>query len=124
MNIILQTLKNIPTRATRAMGFSLAGLSSAFKKEESIRLETIGLIILVIAMCFVPWPLWKKGTLIAVYLLIPLIEIINSALEDICDLVSPDYNEKVKWAKDKGSAAVLIAIILTAVTLVTLIVHP
>jgi diacylglycerol kinase (ATP) len=72
----------------------------------------------------VSWPIWKKGVLIAVYLLIPLIELINSALEDICDLVSPDYNEKIKWAKDKGSAAVLMAIIIAIVTLLVLVLHP
>jgi diacylglycerol kinase (ATP) len=124
MHTLLKTLKNIPTRARKAMGYSLAGIFSSFKKEESIRLETIGLALLVVVLIFVPWPLWKKAALVGVYLLIPLTEILNSAIEDICDLVSPGFNEKIKWAKDKGSAAVLIAIITTGIALVALILHP
>jgi diacylglycerol kinase (ATP) len=94
------------------------------KKEESIRLEALALVILVITLAFVPWPLWKKVTLAAVYLIIPLTELINSAIEDVCDLVSSDYHPKVKAAKDKGSAAVLVAIVIGIVALVALIVCP
>lgn len=103
------------------MAYSLSGLSLAFKKEESIRLETIALILLVAILALVPWPIWKKITLIAAFMLIPLTELLNSALEDLCDLVSPQYNEKIKSAKDKASAAVLIAIIIAIFTLFALI---
>jgi diacylglycerol kinase (ATP) len=118
---MLKALKNIPKRAKNAMGYSLSGLYSSFKKEEAIKLETISLVILIIVMFLVHWPLWKKFALVATYLLIPLTELINSSIEDICDLVSPDYNEKVKTSKDKGSAAVLIAIIINFVVLVALL---
>jgi diacylglycerol kinase (ATP) len=103
------------------MYYSLCGLGAAFKKEEAIKLETIALVILIVVMCLVPWPLWKKFTLGGVYLLIPLAELMNSALEDVCDLVSPEYNEKIKHAKDKASAAVLMAMIIGCITLTILI---
>ncbi|MDR2443025.1 MAG: diacylglycerol kinase [Deltaproteobacteria bacterium] len=121
LQTLKKTLKNIPHRAASAMAYSLSGLSLAFKKEESIRLETIALILLVAILALVPWPIWKKITLIAAFMLIPLTELLNSALEDLCDLVSPQYNEKIKSAKDKASAAVLIAIIIAIFTLFALI---
>ncbi|MDR1656030.1 MAG: diacylglycerol kinase [Deltaproteobacteria bacterium] len=121
---MLKTIKNIPRRAVSAMGYSLAGLAMAFRKEESIRLETIALILLVAILAPIPWPIWKKIALISIYLLIPLTELLNSALEDICDLVSPQYNDKIKAAKDKGSAAVLMAIIVAIIALAALIVCP
>jgi len=119
--MLLQTIKNIPRRARTALSYSRDGLKSAFIKEEAFRLETLAFILLVIALIFVPWPLWKKAALLSVFLLIPLTELLNSALEDLCDLVSPDYNILIKEAKDKGSAAVLVAIILNLLALAALI---
>jgi diacylglycerol kinase (ATP) len=121
---MLKTIKNIPTRVSKAMGYSLSGLALAYRKEESIKLELLALAILAIVMAFVPWPAWKKATLIAVYLIIPLAELINSAIEDVCDLVSPDHSPLVKAAKDKGSAVVLMAIVIGVVALVALILCP
>ncbi len=110
MKVLLQTLKNIPARAVRASAYSWAGLKSAFVREEAFRLETLVLGLLVLVLIFIPWPLWKKFAMTAVYFLIPLTELLNSAIEDLGDLASRDFNLHVKNAKDKGSAAVLLAI--------------
>lgn len=120
--MLLQTLKNIPKRVVRAFGYSWDGLKSAFNKEESFRLEIMGLVILILVMLAVPWPGWKKTALLAAYFLIPLAELLNSALEDLCDLVSPQRHPLIKAAKDKGSAAVLLAMIFNGLVLTALIV--
>ena len=119
--MIIRTIKNIPRRVIKASSYSFDGLKSAFVKEESIRLEALTLVLLVLILVFVPWPLWKKVALTATYLLIPLAEILNSAIEDLCDLVSPEFNPLIKSAKDKGSAAVLLAIIINLLALAALI---
>ncbi|MDR1920929.1 MAG: diacylglycerol kinase, partial [Candidatus Adiutrix sp.] len=109
---MLQTFKNIPGRISRAFVYSAQGLKSALLKEESLRLEAAAFVILAVVLLIVPWPWWKKLALASIFVLIPLCELFNSAIEDICDLVSPDYDLHVKNAKDKGSAAVLLAIII------------
>lgn len=119
--MILSTLKNIPARAVRAFGYSWAGLKNAFVKEEAFRLEALGLVLLGLVLPFVPWPLWKKCALLAVFFLIPLTELLNTAVEDVCDLVSPGYNDFIKNAKDKGSAAVLLALVINVLALAGLI---
>jgi len=119
--MILKTIKNIPRRVVKASGYSFDGLKSAFVKEESFRLEILALVLLVLILFFVPWPLWKKVGLTAIFILIPLAEIFNSALEDLCDLVSPEFNPLIKSAKDKGSAAVLLAIVINLLALAALI---
>jgi len=118
--MLKSTLKNMPGRLVRAMGFSGRGLKRAFLQEESFRLEVLGLGVLVAILAACPCPLWKKAALMAAYLLIPLAELFNSALEDLCDLVSPDYHPLVGQAKDKGSAAVLLAIGVNALVLLAL----
>jgi diacylglycerol kinase (ATP) len=106
------------------MGYSLAGLVSAYRKEDSVKLEILSLILLIVILAFVPWPLWKKAAMTAAFLLIPLAELVNSAIEDVCDLVSPGFDPKVKDAKDKGSAAVLITIVLNVAVLAALCLFP
>jgi diacylglycerol kinase (ATP) len=115
------TLKNVPRRIVRALGFSGRGLASAFFKEEAFRLEVLGLGLLGAALAAWPWPWWKKAALMAAYMLIPLAELFNSALEDICDLVSTDYHPLIAQAKDKGSAAVLLAIVVNILVLSALL---
>ena len=114
-------LRNLPGRVVRALGFSGQGLQAAFLKEEAFRLEVLGLGLLGAGLAVWPWPLWKKAALLAAYLLIPLAELFNSALEDLCDLVSPDYHSLAGQAKDKGSAAVLLAIGVNVLILLALI---
>jgi diacylglycerol kinase (ATP) len=115
------TLKNVPGRIVRALRFSGQGLKSAFLKEEAFRLEVLGLGLLAAALAALTWPWWKKVVLVAAYMLIPLAELLNSALEDICDLISPDYQPLIAQAKDKGSAAVLLAIVINILVLSALL---
>ncbi len=114
-------LKRAPARFRKSFGYCRDGFLAAFAKEESFRLEMIALVLLCLAMLVCPWPLWKKVALIAGYLLIPLAELLNSAIEDVCNLVTLEYSPLVKNAKDKGALAVLAAIILNALLLTALI---
>lgn len=114
-------LKRAPARFMKSFGYCWDGVKSTFRKEESFRLEAIAFVILAIVMGFCPWPWWKKTAMLASYLLIPLVEILNSAIEDICDLITREQNPSIKDAKDKGALAVLFAIFLNALVLLTLI---
>lgn len=119
--MLLQTIRNIPRRVVKASLYSWDGLKSAFIKEEAFRLEVIALGLLMVILGLTPWPLWKKAALTAGFLLIPLTELLNSAVEDLCDLVCPERHPLVKNAKDKGSAAVLLAIMANLAVLAALI---
>ena len=118
---MLELLKKAPARFKRSFGYSWNALKSTFAKEESFRLETLAFAILLAVMAACPWPAWKKLAMLACYLAIPLAETLNSAIEDICNLVTRDHAELVKNAKDKGALAVLFAIILNALVLIALI---
>jgi len=118
--MLKKTLKNAPSRLVRALGFSGRGLKSAFIKEEAFRLEVLGLVLMGAALAASAWPMWKKAALVAAYMLIPLAELFNSALEGICDLISTDHHPLIGQAKDKGSAAVLLAIVVNILVLAAL----
>lgn len=118
---MLDLLKKAPARFKRSFGYSWDGLKMTFIKEESFRLEALAFVILLAAMIVCPWPLWKRLTMLACYLIIPLVEILNSAIEDICNLITREHTELIKNAKDKGALAVLLAIILNSLALIALI---
>lgn len=116
-----ELLRNAPVRLVRSFFYSWDGFKAILAKEEAFRLECLAFVLLLGAMLAVPWPAWKKVAMVACYLLIPLTEAVNSAIEDVCDMATREFSPYVKAAKDKGSLAVLFAIILNALALVALI---
>ncbi|MCD7898011.1 MAG: diacylglycerol kinase [Planctomycetaceae bacterium] len=120
---MFRLLKRAPARFRKSFGYSWAGLKCTFQKEESFRLEIIALIVMLILFACISWPIWKKLILVASYLLIPLMEIVNTAIEDLCNLITREQNELVKNAKDKGAMAVLLAIIINAIVLACLLLY-
>lgn len=94
---------------------SLNGLRFAVKNEEAFRQEIVLYVLLLIVLFFLPISIFFKTILLVVNTIVLLIEVINSAIEAIVDMVSPEYNELAKHAKDLGSAAVLISLILATV---------
>lgn len=115
-------LQHAPARIARSFGYSWDAFKATFRKEESFRLESLAFVILLVCLAFSAWPLWKCLVQIGCFLLIPLTEILNSAIEDICDGITRERRDFIKNAKDKGALAVLAAIVFNACILAALIV--
>lgn len=98
-------------RAWRALGYSLKGLRSCFGHESAFRQEV------AIALVVLPLGLWlgeggvEKALLVGSWLLVLIVELLNSAIEATVDRFGPERNELAGRAKDIGSAAVFIAIL-------------
>ena len=101
-------------RIILATGFSLQGLKSAFQHEAAFRQELLLSAILIPIAIFVDVSQLERILLIAPLFLVIIIEIINSAIEAVVDRVGTEKHELSGRAKDLGSAAVLIALLLTA----------
>jgi len=101
-------------RITLATGFSLQGLKSAFVHEAAFRQELLLFIVLLPLACYLDVTQLERILLIAPLFLVLIIEIINSAIEAVVDRISTEKHELSGRAKDLGSAAVLIALLLTA----------
>ena len=105
-------------RALRAATFSWQGFKEIVK-EDAFKQELISFIILAPLACLLPVSLLFKLLMILSLLFIMLVEVLNSSIEAVVDLVSPGYNEFAKLAKDLGSLAVLMAIIMAVITWAT-----
>lgn len=100
------------TRIIAALFYSADGLRASFEHESAFRQELCLFILLLPALYFVPVSLSFKSLLLAVNSLVLIVELLNSAIESVVDLVSPEYHILAKRAKDMGSAAVMLSTLL------------
>ena len=101
-------------RVVRAAGYSLAGLRGAYRGESAFRQE-FWLAVLMIPLAFWLGRGWVEVALLAgSMMLVLIVELLNSAIEATVDRVSFELHELSKRAKDIGSAAVFLSLLLCA----------
>jgi diacylglycerol kinase (ATP) len=98
-------------RIWAAFFYSLNGLRFAISNEAAFRQETCIIIVLLVALLVLPLSLFWKALLFFATASILVVELLNSAIESVVDIVSPEYHDLAKRAKDLGSAAVLVSIV-------------
>ncbi|MDR2051461.1 MAG: diacylglycerol kinase [Deltaproteobacteria bacterium] len=94
-----------------AFRISVQGLKTAAKSETAFKQELLALFALPAAAYFCGVRPGGIVAIIAGWLLVMACELLNMAIESVCNLVSPELNPLVKIAKDAGSAAVFLAIL-------------
>ncbi|MDH1443225.1 diacylglycerol kinase [Pseudomonas sp. GD03721] len=103
------------TRVVRALGYSIAGLIAAFRGEAAFRqLLLLNALLIPVAIALDVSSV-ERAILVCVLLLALIVELINSAIEATVDRVSLEVHPLSKQAKDMGSAAQLVALIVIAV---------
>jgi diacylglycerol kinase (ATP) len=103
-------------RVFNAMRYSLAGLRAAVRHEAAFRQElALGLPMIGVAVLVAPGR-WQALAMIASVVLVWIVELLNSAIEALADAQSTDHHPMLGRAKDLGSAAVMLALILAAAT--------
>jgi diacylglycerol kinase (ATP) len=88
------------------------GLRAALRSERAIQQELAVLIVAIPVAFVLASETWRRVALIGVILLLLIVELINTALEKLCDHVAPGIHPKIGFVKDLGSAAVGFALIL------------
>ena len=102
-------------RIWNAFVYSLNGLRLAITQETSFKQEIGIYLILLFVLFFLPLPFIFKCLLFFANTIVLIVEIINSAIESIVDMTSPDYNDLARKGKDLGSAAVFISMVLAII---------
>ncbi len=110
-------------RLLDATRYSLDGLRAAWRHEDAFRLEVVVGAILVAVAFALPVTLVEKILLVAVVLLVPIVELLNTAVEAAIDRDSLRIDALAKRAKDYGSAAVMLALVLAGATWAAILVN-
>jgi diacylglycerol kinase (ATP) len=114
-------MKKIPQKLTgikriyQALFYSKDGFITAFKSETALRQELMLLIISIIVLIFAPFSYLEKLFLIFATIVVLITELLNSAIEAVVDLASPNYHKLAKNAKDIASSAVLLSLLFLSV---------
>jgi diacylglycerol kinase (ATP) len=99
-------------RIVHAAGYSAEGLTSAYRHENAFQQET-WLAIVLLPLSFWLGRDWVEVALLAGSVFgVMIVELLNSAVEAAIDRISFERHELSKRAKDYGSAAVLLALLL------------
>jgi len=99
-------------RVWNAFNYSIAGLKAAYLCEDAFRQEVWLAVLLVPTALLLPVPWLGRGLTIASVLLVLVVELLNSAIEAVVDRVSLENHRLAKRAKDIGSAAVLVSLLM------------
>jgi diacylglycerol kinase (ATP) len=100
----------------RATVNSWHGLVAAARSEQAFREELVALALAVPLAFVVATESWKRLTLIGVVLLLMVVELLNTAIEKLCDHVTAAQHPDIGRIKDMGSAAVGVALAIAGFT--------
>ena len=87
------------------------GILYVFKKEQNFKIHTFATILVIAAGIIFSISKTEWIMIIIAVSIVLAAELINSAIEYLCNFVSTDYNDKIKIIKDTSAAAVLISAI-------------
>ncbi|MCU0767162.1 MAG: diacylglycerol kinase [Gammaproteobacteria bacterium] len=99
-------------RITKAFGFSMSGFRECFRHEEAFRQEVYVLLALVPLGAWLGRTGVERALLVGSLLVVPIVELLNSAVEANVDRVGLEKHELSRRAKDVASAAVFLSIVL------------
>lgn len=101
------------SRMLHALGYSVAGLRAGWH-ETAFRQEALAAMVLV-PLAFWLGHSWVETSLLAgTVFLVMVVELLNTGIETAIDRIGPEWHDLSKRAKDMGSAAVLLSLIVCA----------
>jgi len=99
-------------RLIGATGFSIQGLKSCFRYEEAFRVEVFLVVVLSPLGFYIADSAQDLALLFGAMFIVLITELLNSAIEAVVDLASPEKAELAGRAKDQASAAVMLSMLL------------
>jgi undecaprenol kinase len=91
------------------MRFALNGILHAVRSERSMRTHVLAFGLMLIALVGLrPGPLWWAAFLLASFGVLSA-ELLNTAIEQLADLLHPGHHPRIRIAKDCAAGAVLLA---------------
>jgi diacylglycerol kinase (ATP) len=103
------------SRLLDATGYSVKGLKAALRNEAAFRQELLLVTVLGAASFWLAKSPMEWLVLVCPLLVLLIVELLNSAIENTVDRIGDEMHELAGRAKDMGSAAVMLSLLLLAV---------
>lgn len=93
----------------QSFGFALEGIMYAIREDQNFRIHILAtFIVILLSVLFRVTP-FEMGILGVMIVLVIATEMINTAIENMVDLITKEYREEAKIAKDVGAGMVLVS---------------
>jgi diacylglycerol kinase (ATP) len=102
-------------RILRASLYSRDGIIACLKSEAAFRQEMALAVVMIPLAFFLTHDHVSRAVMIGSVFLVLIVELLNSAIEAVVNRFGPEWNSYSKFAKDAGSAAVLLSLVNVAV---------
>ena len=102
-------------RIINATFFSMAGFRAAWRDEAAFRQEALLCVVLIPAAFWLGRTAVERSLLIGSCLIVLIVELLNSAIENVVDRFGEERHRLSGQAKDMGSAGVFMSLVLTLV---------
>ena len=109
------------TRILKAAQYSAQGVKAAWQTEAAFRQEVLLAVVLIPAALWLGENGLERAILIGSVALVMIVELLNSAIESVVDRFGGEIHDLSGRAKDMGSAAVMLSLILAAVVWVLIL---
>ncbi|MES2559532.1 MAG: diacylglycerol kinase family protein [Bacteroidota bacterium] len=108
MNKISQLIKSF--------GYAIKGITAAVRMEQNMQIHLIAVIVVTLAGVWLEVSVAEWMVLVLCFGMVIGGELMNSAIEKLVDLVSPEYHAKAGMIKDMAAGAVLVLALAAAIT--------
>ena len=95
-------------KLSNSFKFAFKGIGSSIKSERNMKIHFTMMILVVLAGIILNISMWEWITCFILFGLVISLEMVNTAIEIVVDLVSPTFNDRAGRAKDIAAGAVLV----------------
>lgn len=99
----------------KSFGYALQGIYIATREQLNIKIHFLAVAVVTIAGLFFHIMPYEWCLIVICFGIVLTAELFNSAIENLVDLVSPDYHHLAGKVKDIAAGAVLVSAIATAI---------
>lgn len=99
----------------RSFHHAWRGLRLAFHFERSFRIQVVAALLVILCVTILPLQSWERIVLLVVTMFVLVLELVNSSIERMVDMVKPRLSEYAGDIKDLMAGAVLLAAFFAAV---------
>lgn len=97
------------TKRLQSFGFAIKGLKTLFQTQANARIHALAIVVVTAFGFYFKIETWEWCSVVIAFAMVLSTEAMNTAIEFVVDLVSPQYHPLAGKAKDVAAAAVLIA---------------
>jgi len=91
-----------------AFKVAIRGLGLVIKEEQTFRIQVVAAVLVIFFMFYFPLTASERTILILAIVLVLSLELLNSQIERILDLLQPNFDPRIRRIKDLSASAVLV----------------